>query len=362
MSLAPGAAGAADAVHVIFGHVRDFVVHDMGQVVDVDAARGDVGGHERADLSVLETFERIGARRLALVAVQRHGRHAILFKIFGHIVGAELGAREHQHLAPVLLLDDVQQHRLLPGTAHGVDDLPDALHRGVARCDLDALGTAQQAAREFADFVAEGRRKQQALLVARQQRKNLLHVVNEAHVQHPVGFIEHQRLHAGKIEQALLLQIQQPSGRGDEHVHATLDALDLRVHANAAENHGRADVQVFRVGTEGFLDLRGQFARRRQNQGADRRVPARRRGVLREVMKDGQRKGRRLSRARLGPGEQVRALQDQWNGLRLYRCRIFVAQLLHGAQQGWCQVQFFKCHLCVCTHPGRGYQPEAAVV
>ena len=38
-----GAAGAADAVHVVLGHVRQLEVDDVRQLVDVDAARGDVG-------------------------------------------------------------------------------------------------------------------------------------------------------------------------------------------------------------------------------------------------------------------------------------------------------------------------------
>src|SRR5690606_33630391 len=43
LSLAPGTAGAADAMHVVLGDVGDLVVDDVRQVVDVDAACGDVG-------------------------------------------------------------------------------------------------------------------------------------------------------------------------------------------------------------------------------------------------------------------------------------------------------------------------------
>ena len=42
----PGAARAADAVHIRFGHIRDVIVHDERQLLDVDAAGGDVRGHE----------------------------------------------------------------------------------------------------------------------------------------------------------------------------------------------------------------------------------------------------------------------------------------------------------------------------
>ena len=44
-----GARGAADAVHVALGHVRQVVVDDVGDAVDVDAAGGDVGRDQDAD-------------------------------------------------------------------------------------------------------------------------------------------------------------------------------------------------------------------------------------------------------------------------------------------------------------------------
>src|SRR5262249_15231288 len=49
-----GAGGAADAVHVALGNVRQVVVDDVADAVDVDAARGDVGRHQRAQVSGAE--------------------------------------------------------------------------------------------------------------------------------------------------------------------------------------------------------------------------------------------------------------------------------------------------------------------
>ena len=46
-ALAAGAADAADAVHVGLRRRRDVVVDDVGELVDVEAARGDVGGDEQ---------------------------------------------------------------------------------------------------------------------------------------------------------------------------------------------------------------------------------------------------------------------------------------------------------------------------
>ena len=66
-----GPAGAADAVHVVFRHIGNLVIHDVRQFVDVDAAGRDVGRDQRPDVAALEAGQRLGARALALVAVQR---------------------------------------------------------------------------------------------------------------------------------------------------------------------------------------------------------------------------------------------------------------------------------------------------
>ena len=91
-----GARGAADAVDVLLRHVRQVEVDDVGDVVDVDAARGDFGGDENARLALLEAIERTGALALALVAVDGVGVEAGAFELLRDAVGAVLGAGEHQ--------------------------------------------------------------------------------------------------------------------------------------------------------------------------------------------------------------------------------------------------------------------------
>src|SRR5258708_15134304 len=58
------AAGAADAVDVVFRDVRHVVVHHVRQRLDVEAARGDVGSDQHLQLAVLEALQRLHALRL----------------------------------------------------------------------------------------------------------------------------------------------------------------------------------------------------------------------------------------------------------------------------------------------------------
>ena len=60
-----GAAGAADAVDVVLRHQRQVEVHDQRQLLDVEPARGHVGGDEHRHVAGLEVAERALARALA---------------------------------------------------------------------------------------------------------------------------------------------------------------------------------------------------------------------------------------------------------------------------------------------------------
>ena len=48
----------------------------------------------------------------------------------------------------------------------------------------------------------------------------LLDVVDEAHVEHAVGFVEHQHLDLVEAQRALVHQIEQAAGRGHQHFDA----------------------------------------------------------------------------------------------------------------------------------------------
>ena len=83
---------------IVLGDARQFIVDDQRQVVDVESARGDVGGDQHARCAGLEGFECLGALLLGFVAVDGGGVDAHAFQPERQSAGAELGADEDQRL------------------------------------------------------------------------------------------------------------------------------------------------------------------------------------------------------------------------------------------------------------------------
>ena len=61
--LGPG--GAADAVHIIVGHVGDIVADHVRDIIDVQAAGRDVGGHHHLKVAATEAFHDAASLRLS---------------------------------------------------------------------------------------------------------------------------------------------------------------------------------------------------------------------------------------------------------------------------------------------------------
>ncbi len=253
-------AGTADTVNVIFRHVWQLVVHHVRQLFNVEATGGDVGRHQHADVARLEVRQRTGTRPLALVAVDRRAADAVFVQLFRQVVRAVLGAGKDQHLLPVTLADHLGEQFALALFIHKVNVLRHLLRGGVAARHFHFQRVMQQLFRQRLDLVGEGRGEEQVLTTRRQLGQHAANVVNKAHIEHAVGFVQHQNFDVIQLHRVLVFQIQQTARRCHQHVHAAAQLHHLRVDADPAEHHQRANVEIAAVVTHVLANLRGQLA------------------------------------------------------------------------------------------------------
>ena len=104
--------------------------------------------------------------------------------------------------------------------------------------------------------------------------------MDEAHVEHAVGFVEHEDLDAVEVDGALLHEVEQPAGRRHQDVDAAGERADLAAERNPADGERDARTQIAAVGLEAFDDLGGELAGRAQHQHAAGASAPRRRRFL----------------------------------------------------------------------------------
>ena len=148
------------------------------------------------------------------------------------------------------------------------DALGDALDRRGDRRHRDPRRIAQHRLGEFGDILGHRRREEQRLPPDRQFGDDLPDVVDEAHVEHAVGLVEHEKLDLAELEPVALHEIEQAAGRGHHDFDALHDGADLTAHRDAADRQRRGEAHVAAIGVETVEDLPGQFARGAEHQHA----------------------------------------------------------------------------------------------
>ncbi len=77
------------------------------------------------------------------------------------------------------------------------------------------------------DLLREGGREEHGLAFGRHVFEDALHVGQEAHIEHAVGFIEHQDLDTLELGIALVEMIEQAAGAGDQDLDAVAQGAYL---------------------------------------------------------------------------------------------------------------------------------------
>ena len=167
------------------------------------------------------------------------------------------------------------------------------------------------------------------------------HIGQKAHVQHPVGLIQHIDLHLFQRDEPLAHQVQQPPRRGDQHVYPGFQLVGLGVLGHTAKDHTAPEGQLFAIGAEILVDLQRQFPGGRQDQRPQvvLVIP-----LLPLFLQDRQGKRRRLAGAGLGAAQQIPARHHRRDRLFLNGRRRLVAHFFYGLEDLGAQSKFFKFH------------------
>lgn len=180
------------------------------------------------------------------------------------------------------------------------------------------------------------------------------HFVAEAHVQHPVGFVQHEELQVVKV-QGLALQMfgQAPRG-GNQNFRVLADLGCLLLEAGAAAHGHRADAGKGGHILDRLADLFGQLAGWGQDQAAGAGVG--RRGIQ-KVLEHRQHERERLAASGFRTHDQVVTGQGFGQGRLLYGSGLSKAQFVDRLEQAVMQHQFSKhvdfSHGHVCTNPSK---------
>ena len=134
--------------------------------------------------------------------------------------------------------------------------------------NLDAHRIVQELLGDAPDLRRHGGGEEQRLAGERHELADALDVGNEAHVEHAVGLVDDEQLDAGKQKPAALEMVEQAARGRDQHIDAARQLGVLVVKRDAADQQCDVELVVDAVFVEALFHLRGEFARRLQDERA----------------------------------------------------------------------------------------------
>ena len=158
--------------------------------------------------------------------------------------------------------------------------------------------------------------------------QNVGHIPDEAHIQHPVGLVQHHSLHLVQTDGVPLHMVHEAARGGHHDLGLLLQSGDLLVDGRAAvQAHGAHALLEPAEIAQFILDLNGQLPGGGQHQAQNI-------GGLRiDVLHHGDTEGIGLARARRGLGNDILPVHEERDGAPLHGSGLGIAlpgQRLHG--------------------------------
>ena len=187
------------------------------------------------------------------------------------------------------------------------------------------------------DFFRHGGAKEGALGVCRDFLEDGFHIFHESHVEHFVGFVEDDRLHARKHDGAALDVVDEAARGRYDNVRLALEGAELYGDVLTAVNRNHMHLRhLGSVLLNRFGHLDGELACRRKHEH---------RGLVTVKVKSRKQREREcggLAGTGLGGAEQVCSLQQGGNRLRLNGGGRLVVQCLDGFKNFVCKSEVFE--------------------
>src|SRR6516164_7837033 len=263
-----GAAGPSDAVNKVLSHFGQIVIDDVRDVLNVDAAGCYVRGDQHPEAPGLEACQCGVALRLRAIPVNHGGVDAIAIEFLGDALGAALGARKNE--TPARLFRQKTMEQILFAVGRNFKRLEAHIFRGL---QSGAKGQAHWIAHvilhEVHDGCLKGGRETERLAVLGELGHDAANGGMKTHVQHAVGFIENQGLHAGELKEVAVEVILKPSRSGDDNASAASDGLQLLAFGETPNDESGGREVPSSKSFELLHHLHGKFARRYKHKRTD---------------------------------------------------------------------------------------------
>ena len=175
-------------------------------------------------------------------------------------VSSTLGACEYEGTVNPFALQYIRKSSWLGRSINPENVLLDLSNSRADWCCGCLHRIPQHGPRELRNALRHCSGKQQRLPIRGQLCDDPADIVDKAHVEHSICFVEHEKFDFAETERIAFYKIQQTSRCGDQNIDTVEQRSYLAAHRHAADCQGGRDLKVATVSAKAIENLPGQFA------------------------------------------------------------------------------------------------------
>lgn len=264
---------STDAVHVGFRYVRDVVVDHVFELVDIDSSGGDIGRNEDPSRLFFEIRKCPLTIVLRLVSMDSLGDYSSSHEELHDLVRSVLGSGKYEHVPDFRILQKVDDQTILASFVDVVHALTDGLGGRRNRSNFHFLRITENSSCKSHDIGRHSGREEQCLTLDRDDFQELLDIVYEPHIEHPVRLIEHEYLDVRKRNISLTHEVQKPSRSRDQNIDPLPEPLHLIPLLHSPKYNCLMQSGISSVCLETLLYLDSELPCRSHDEGLDLPFP-----------------------------------------------------------------------------------------
>lgn len=259
---------ATNAMEVVLLLLREVVVDDNGDLLDVNTTSKEIGGDEDTGLAIAELLHDGVALILTHISVQGRDGKVLTEEGLSELLDLAASVTEDDGLGDAQALVEISQGLELEGLLADVNvELLDTFQGQFVSLDHDADGIAHEAVAHRQDFLGHGGTDEDNLDVVGEALEDLIDLVLETTAQHFISLIQAEHLDGGSAENLAVNHVKDTSGSSDDDVDTVLEDAHVLGDGSTTNTSMDLDVHSLTNGHDDRLNLDSQLTSRSQDQG-----------------------------------------------------------------------------------------------
>lgn len=296
---------ATNAMEVVLLLLREVVVDDDRDLLDVDTTGKEIGGDEDTSLAIAELLHDGVALILTHISVQGRDSKVLTKERLSELLDLAASVTEDDGLGDTQALVEIGQGLKLEGLLADINvELLDTFQGKLVSLDHDADGIAHKTVAHGQDFLGHGGTDEDNLDGVREALEDLIDLVFETTAQHFVSLIQAEHLDGGSAKNLAVNHVKDTSGSSNDDVDTVLE--DAHVLGNGSTTHTSMDLDVHSLtnGHDDRLNLNSQLTSRSQDQGLGLEL------AQVNLLQDANGEGGSLTSTTLGLGNNITVTDD----------------------------------------------------